>query len=102
MKRICYIVPFLMILVVTGCGMIYTHITVPVDINVSETPRGLANSGEGDIKHIHYSYVDVRWDSNAIGDIARQNELETIYFADIETLSILGIWNQYTVHVYGE
>ena len=34
--------------------------------------------------------------------IAKENGIETIYYADLETLSILGIWNQYTVHVYGK
>ena len=42
------------------------------------------------------------WDSNGIGDIARKNGLEAIYFADLETFSILGIWSQYRVHVYGK
>ncbi len=106
MKRICYFIPFLMILVLTGCGGIFTHVTIPLDINCSETPRGLTNSVEGNIKHIHLEYsnidVDFMWDSNAIGDIAKRNKLEKIYFADMETLSILGIWNQYTVHIYGE
>jgi len=46
--------------------------------------------------------VDVLSDSNAIGDIAKQNGIETVYFADLETMSILIIWNQYTVHVYGQ
>ncbi len=130
MKRICYLISFLMILGVTGCGSIvkngpvslspislspislnkiftlFEHTTIPLDINCSETQRGLANSAEGNIKHLHFHYnnvdIDFLWDSNAIGDIAKRNKLEKIYFADMEILSILGIWKQYTVHVYGE
>ena len=67
---------------------------------MSQTPVN-GNNGQGDIKHISY-YVDVMWDSNAIGDIAKKHGIETIYYADIETLSVLTIWNQYTVHVYGK
>ena len=36
-----------------------------------------------------------------IGDIARQHGLEEVYFADLETLSILGYWEQQWVHIYG-
>ncbi len=85
-----------------GCttGLIYTHTTTPLDLNANQTPLA-TQSEEGDVKRLSYSFVDVRWDSNAIGDIAREYGIETVYFADIERLSILGIWNQDTVHIYG-
>ena len=41
-------------------------------------------------------------DANAIGDIARKNELKKVYFADKEIFNILGVWRMETVHVYGE
>lgn len=28
--------------------------------------------------------------------------IETVHYADLETLSVLGVWNQRWVHVYGE
>ncbi len=102
-----YIAILLIALALTACmhplprGIIYTHITTPLDINADKTPIGPAASADGNIKHIHY-YMDIKWHSNAIGDIAKQSGLNEIYFADIETLSILGLWNQYTVHVYGK
>ena len=104
MKRI-YIYLFFMsgILLLAGCtpyGVLYTHIKKPLDTNMFQTPVN-GNNAQGDIKHISF-YVDVMWDSNAIGDIAKKNGIETIYYADIETLNILTIWNQYKVHVYGK
>ena len=82
-------------------GTIYSHTTRPLDLNFSKTPKGGGRGEEGDIKHFYY-YVHVLWDTNAIGDIAKQNGIETIYYADIETLKVLGYWNQYTVHIYGK
>jgi len=106
MKNISHHFTVLVVIIfTTGCGhisprgAIYTHITTPLDINLSQTPSG-TDDGEGDIKHFSYR-VHVMWDSNAIGDIAKRNGLETIYFADLETLKILGLWNRYTVHVHG-
>ena len=84
----------------TPWGRIYTHKVEPLHSNFSETLNQRIH-GDSDIKHLEY-YVDIRWSSNAIGDIAKENGIETIYYADLETLSILGIWNQYTVHVYGK
>ena len=42
-----------------------------------------------------------RWDTNGIGEIGKENGLEEVYYADLETLSVLGIWTQRWVHVYG-
>ena len=71
------------ILIMAGCGLVYTQKIVPYDINMTETPI-VMRSHEGDIKHLSYSLVDFRWETNAVGDIARENGIETIYFMDME------------------
>ena len=100
MKILCSCLLFLLpALSFTGCGMIYTHITTPLDLNMDRTPIPVVDD-DGDIKHFRY-YVDIMWGSNAIGDIAKQNGFDEVYFADREFLSVLGIWEQETIHVYG-
>jgi hypothetical protein len=97
----------LFILFLTGCGgfspsgIIYTNIVTPLDVNLSQTPKGV-NQCKEDIKYLNLRYVSLSWDSAAIGEIAEQNGIEQVYYADIETLSILGIWRQYKVHIYGK
>ena len=91
--------------VLSGCvtppqGLVYSHTITPLDLNHDRT-QNVKKTGKSDIKHFRY-YVDVRWDSNAIGDIARREGMKEVYYADIEVLNVLGIWHQYTVHVYGE
>ena len=90
-------------LLIAGCttGIIYTHTQQPLTLDMHTTPI-VSNSAAGDIKHIQVSFVGVAWDSAAIGDIAKKHGLKEVYFADLETLSVLRIWNQYTVHVYGQ
>lgn len=80
-------------------GVVYTHTIRPLDVNANQTPVGLTKSSS-DIKYFNY-YLNVMWDSNAIGEIAKENGIRNIYYADLETVSILRIWTQYTVHVYG-
>ena len=88
----------------TGCtsGIIFTHIVKPLDLNMDRTPV-VSRTEAGDIKRFKVQgfYVDLQWDSNAIGEIAKQHGLETVYYADLEVLTVLGIWTQQTVHVYG-
>lgn len=86
-----------------GCirGLIYSHTVQPLTTNLDHTPVGTGGGSSGDVKNIRY-YVDVFWDSNALGDIARENGLETLHYADLEILSVFGIWRQYTVHLYGD
>ena len=104
--------------------MIYTRTVEPLDTNLDRTPcdwypdryardalpwfnirvvpePASGKTASGNIKHIAYDIYDARWDSNAIGDLARRGGLETIYFADMETLRILGVFSSYTAHVYG-
>ncbi len=94
----------LSVLLLCGCmqGLIYTHTTRPLTTHFDRTPVGNGSEGEGDVKEVRYNlYLRVLWDENSIGTIAKESGFDEIYYADIETFSVLGIWNQYRVHVYG-
>ena len=82
-------------------GLIYTHTWQPLTDDMHRTAVGSA-SGAGDVKHLALCMASVAWDSAAIGDIAKKQGLKELYFADLESFSILSIWNRYTVHVYGK
>jgi hypothetical protein len=90
-------------LLIPGCGagILYTHTVTPLSLDMHRT-KIVQTEGTGDIKHIQVGQVGVAWDSAAFGDIAKKNGLNELYFADLETLKVLGIWNQYTVHLYGK
>lgn len=89
-------------------GRIYHHTREPLDTNFDRTPvwNGSDQTGAGDVHHLHVPLsnvdVDVMWKSRAIGDIARRHGIAEICYADFETFSILGVWNEYTVHIYGK
>lgn len=87
----------------TGCafpqGLIYSHIVEPLSADFDETPV-VGDRAAGDVKEIQY-YVRVLWSSNGIGDVAKKNGFEKVYYADLETLRVLGFWIQEWVHVYG-
>ena len=93
----------LLALVPTGCGngLIYRHTIEPLTINFDSTPIAAGRPERGDVKNFRYSYVDIRWDENAIGRIAKTHGIETVYYADRETLSVLWFWTQNFVIVYG-
>ncbi len=87
----------------SGCGkgIIYTHTMEPLSLDMYQT-KVVQSEGTGNIKHIQVSPVGVAWDSVAFGDIAKKNGMNELYFADLETFQVLGIWNRYTVHLYGK
>ena len=93
-----------------GClsGAVYTHTFMPLTTNFHETPvftRKL-ETGESDIKDLRIPWpvsMEIKWHSNAIGDIAKREGIEEICYADIEHLSVFfSIWRQDTVHIYGK
>ncbi|HEB51756.1 MAG TPA: hypothetical protein ENI87_00735 [bacterium] len=85
-----------------GCvnGRIYTHIIEPLDINLRDSAIG-EGTASSDSKDFNYSYVRIVWGSYGVVDAAKAAGMEEVYFADLETLSILGIWTQRWIHVYG-
>jgi len=106
MLRIPLAVPALALaLFLGGCtaGILYTHTTVPLTTNLHATP---AAGGEAlnDIKHIQFPYYGpiVGWGDISFGDLAKEKGLKELYYADLEYLSVLSIWHQYTVHLYGK
>jgi hypothetical protein len=90
------------VLLLAGC--IYTHTVEPLTLDMHRTPV-VSTQKEGSLKVISLplSYRLIAWDSAAIGDIAKQHGFKEVYYADLETLSVFfHVWNQYTVHVYGQ
>ena len=90
---------FLTVLPGCGIGFLYTHITTPLDLDLNSTPV-VRDSADSDVKTFQY-YIRIDWGSNAIGEIAKEHGFETVYYADLETLRVLGVWTQQYVHVYG-
>lgn len=98
-------------LILIGCGtgplvgMVYTNVRLPLTENLNATPFPDKAPCSGSIVEVKepisgigmYARVNV----NAIGAIAKQNGMETLYFADREVFSILGIWTSNRVLLYG-
>ncbi len=95
---------FLLIPLLFSTGCIYMHTTKPLTTDFRSTPVAAdgATAPSG-LTQIRYSYyVDFRWDSSAIGDIAKEVGIETIYYADTEDFNVLGLWKKRIIHIYGE
>ena len=103
-----------MISLVSGCsalresplpGYIYTNTKFPYTRDLDNTPIADIEQ-DGKIIRItepisgYGIYSEIL--SNAIGDIAEKNGLQEIYFADMEVLSILGIFKHNKLYIYGK
>jgi len=96
----------------SGCGtgpligLVYTQVKLPltVDLDASPVPSHPPNSDQ--IIEIKEPFTGLglyaRMNSNALGDIARTNGVERLYFADQEVFSVLGIWKTNRVFLHGE
>jgi hypothetical protein len=80
-------------------GFFYTHTYQPLTTDFHATPVQQEHADD-DVKDLWF-YVRVVWGSNGLGDIAKEHGFETIHYADLETLVVLGIWRQEWAHVYG-
>ena len=90
----------------TGC--IYSHTVMPLDVNLNETPVYPGRQGDDSWKTLRIplivvpAYVQFDWGSSGIADAAHAQGMTEIYYADLETLSVLGLWQQRWAIVYGK
>ena len=94
----------LVLLALVGCTTppLYTHTVRPLTTNFDRTPIVDHPPAKGSLKMVRFRYVDIRWDENAIGQIAREGGLERIYYADVEVYRVLVLWTETIVRVYGK
>jgi len=103
LRPIARLVLPLLALAMTGCihGLLYSRTTRPLGTDFENTPVSHAPPARDSLKQVRWRYVDVRWDSNAIGDIAREGGLGKIYYVDQETVRYV-IFTRSYLNVYGE
>jgi hypothetical protein len=92
------LLPFLL----SGC--LYVHTRQPVTSDMRQTPVS-SYEKTGSIKVITWPLSNqglFAWGSAAIGDVAKEQGMKEVYFADVEIFSVLRVWNEYTLHVYGK
>ncbi len=86
-------------------GRLFTYTREPFTPDLHDTPVP-SSTGTGHVIRIKEPFsgygISAEFSSNAIGDIARRNGMETVYFADMEEFNILGIVRNRSLHLYGE
>ncbi len=107
-----HLVLILSLIGLMGCGVImpkgyiYTNIKLPLTKDLHQTPVPTPKPPSGRVLEVKEPFSGIgfyaRVNSNAIGDIAKKNGMETLYFADQEIFSILGVWTTTRTILYGE
>jgi hypothetical protein len=93
----------------SGCGSIrgavYENYRMPYTVDLDETPVSF-NAGTGKIIEVKEPFtgydITAEFNSNAVGDIARQHGITKVYWADIEMFNLLGVWKEKRLFIYGE
>ena len=82
---------------------IFTHTVQPLTFNREPTKvKEIERESIGRITQVTAPYLNIRLGKNGLGDIARENGIETIYYADIEQwTAAFGTWRMDVVHIYG-
>lgn len=107
---------FLLATILIGClvgcgtgplvGIVYTRVKLPLTRDLKAAPMPGHPPGSDrtiEIKEPLTGFgLYARVNSNALGDIARQNGMARLYFADQEVFSILGIWKTHRVILHGK
>lgn len=90
--------------VIPGQGLLYTSYKAPVQVNFNATPRG-SKHGEGIVTYLReplFTQFDVAFGDASVAKAASSAGITTIHYTDYEVLSILGVYVQFKLHVYGD
>ena len=86
--------------------MLYTRVTQPLTVNFSKTPVGsrwISVQAHRFQEPVTGLGVSAEWESGLMKTAALQAGITNLYFADVQTLSILnGIYRRRTLIVYGD
>ena len=91
-------------LCLAGCapvGAIFTLTTRPLDVDLNATELS-SETGRANVKTLTIYYMRFMWGGNGIAQIAKARGFTRVHYADIQTLSVLGVWTQEWVIIYGE
>ncbi len=86
-------------------GFLFTYTKTPYTIDLHNTPA-IPQKGSGTVFQIKEPVsgygIYTELNSNAIGEIAKKYGMKKVYYADLEILSVLGIWKHDKIYIYGE
>ena len=89
-------------------GAFYTHLKAPltVDFHGNATGPATAKASQSATKFLGIPLIgggllSASWDDAAIAKIATDAGMSSVSYADYELLNILGVWQTFTVSVYG-
>lgn len=101
----------LVVLILIGCtrGMLFTNITTPYTKNfISKDSTGTPVGGKACVindylvKYPTFSALSAEWTDNSILREAKKVGINNIYYIDMKTLSILGIFQKKDYIIYGD
>ena len=81
-------------------GAIYTRITVPLDLDSDATVYHRHDEAES-ADSLNLNVLRVVWGGNGLAQTAREHGFESIAYADLEILQVLGVWRQEFAIIYG-
>ena len=87
-------------------GGIFTNHKAPLMINLKDTDIGTDTIKYSHKKTYYFhdlilTQIDVAWGTADIPEIARRGGIKRVTHADYEMMNILGIYAEFTIHVYG-
>lgn len=87
-------------------GFLYANFRAPLTVDlggVDLTKARKASASKTQFFHEPFlTHAEIAWGDASIARIAEQGGIRNVAYADYEYMNILGIYSEFTVHVYGE
>ncbi len=104
------LLPIVLIMIVSsGCGLLYTNTTRPLSRDFDNTPIGSKKCTITSFKinvpllPLTTSRVSAEWDTELISEASRKAEIQKIYYTDVKIVDILfSTLRRQTIIIYGD
>ncbi len=87
-------------------GAIFAQVKAPLTTSFGGNPTGAATA-KASSSQTRFLNIPIAgqwsfsWDDAAIAKIATDAGMSSVAYADYEVFNVLGVWQTFTVHVYG-
>lgn len=90
-------------------GALFTQISAPIEVDFENTHTKKADgtalrSGVSKLNYLRipFIYLEFTWGDGSLETSAKRADIDKIYYADYEMLTVLGIFGQYEIVARGE
>lgn len=87
-------------------GLLFQETRTPLTVNYDRTPANPSKTGTSRMRYLQipftYGLLSFTWENGSLEEAAANGNIQSVAYADYSLFNVLGIYQEMTIHAYGE